>query len=370
MPTLNLLNENLTFWSGIRISGGKIKSEEVNIWSAREHLASDWKPISGMFNKKGDEIDVVFHTPTNARHIKIDLACRLQSEVKFYPINYRDKSYEETKNLLRQKKIIFVGCARDCENGLQSSINNIKKIGLLFEDFQISIFENDSKDKTQEILESIHKQLNLKLFNEKDLDTVKPLRTTRLAYARNKLMDWALQQNSDYVAVVDMDTVLTQEFDISGFIDNFSKEGVWDAVFPVNNDFYYDLWALRKKGYVENDYIAGMNSLDASFGPKICRWLGASSKQIDLRDAPGWIEVSSAFGGMGLYKSEMLKRIRARYQGQAANGAEMCEHVPFNERLKECGANLYINPKFVVGTTEMHPVTGYTPSGIWNLFSS
>ena len=57
------------------------------------------------------------------------------------------------------------------------------------------------------------------------------------------------------------------------------------------------------------------------------------------------IRVRSAFGGLGVYK--MSKILDCRYDGLDSDGRELCEHVPFNQKICDHGGELYIYPKLL-----------------------
>ena len=59
------------------------------------------------------------------------------------------RGYQDMKNI----RIIFSGITRDNENIIGLNIQKMKLIGSYFEDYRIVIFENDSKDRTREIIE-------------------------------------------------------------------------------------------------------------------------------------------------------------------------------------------------------------------------
>ena len=66
----------------------------------------------------------------------------------------------------------------------------------------------------------------------------------------------------------------------------------------------------------------------------------------NFKNLSGWLEVDSAFGGMGLYKSSAFQQ--SRYFGME-DGQEICEHLSFHHHAKLLGATFFINPSFVVG---------------------
>jgi hypothetical protein len=59
-----------------------------------------------------------------------------------------------------------------------------------------------------------------------------------------------------------------------------------------------------------------------------------------------WIEVDSAFGGLGVYDAKVLNN--ATYVGIDSQGMEVCEHVAFHAEIKKKSSNrIFINPKLV-----------------------
>jgi hypothetical protein len=67
---------------------------------------------------------------------------------------------------------------------------------------------------------------------------------------------------------------------------------------------------------------------------------------ITIQSNSDWIEVDSAFGGLGVYKRDVIRL--AKYVGINETGGEVCEHVPFHKFLKvNQSANIYINPRLI-----------------------
>ena len=61
-------------------------------------------------------------------------------------------------------------------------------------------------------------------------------------------------------------------------------------------------------------------------------------------DSP-WIEVSSAFGGLAIYKKECL--LEGLYVGVTQEGLETCEHVSLHTNISQRGHKIFINPKLI-----------------------
>ena len=117
-------------------------------------------------------------------------------------------------------------------------------------------------------------------------------------------------------------------------------------MFPANTDKYYDIWALRHPDICAGDYEREINAMSPVLSNEMI--FEARLKHIqrmDFKKLNGWLQVSSAFGGMGLYKTQ--KFINSNYFG-VKGGQEVADHVAFHLKAVNSGAQLFINPFFVV----------------------
>lgn len=235
--------------------------------------------------------------------------------------------------------IIIVGCARNIEKYLYKSLTKINMIKDLFKSAKVFIYENDSTDKTLEILKDWENKNIIKLFTEKN---VPGKRTERLAHGRNILYNEAMKYNFDLLIVMDLDNV----------IELLSKEGILSC-FDIKEDWamlggnqlgnYYDVWALRTYDDWmpfdwEECYYINKKSKNYCFHSRL--------KNIPINSNP--IKVKSCFGGIAIYKRQYLNNCSYGngLQGDI-NKYEICEHVPFNACIIRNGGNIYINPKLI-----------------------
>jgi hypothetical protein len=83
-------------------------------------------------------------------------------------------------------------------------------------------------------------------------------------------------------------------------------------------------------------YASGMNPVKS--------WVKAiRDKQIIIPENEDWIEVTSAFGGLAIYKREAF--LEGNYQTFSDDELNVSEHVPFNLKLVASGHRIFINPK-------------------------
>lgn len=231
--------------------------------------------------------------------------------------------------------VVIVGCARNIETFLDKTIEVIKSIRSCFRDSRVIIYENDSNDKTLEKLQS------WALYDDKiDIITEKNvpgLRTQRLSHGRNIVMNKALKYDSELIIVMDLDIInhdLTKDIFLSSF-KNFAVND-WAGMFANQTEKYYDLYALRTKdNWMPFDFYDCLKEKSNDWD--YC--LHSRFKKILPTDAP--IDVVSAFGGLGIYKTQFIKN--AKYYG-GINDKEECEHVSFNKDIIKNGGKLYINP--------------------------
>jgi hypothetical protein len=136
------------------------------------------------------------------------------------------------------------------------------------------------------------------------------------------------------------------ELNIDSFVSNFCFDDCWDGVFPINDGIYYDIWALKHRFLCPNDFMLDLNRYDHALGRMNSLWYTMYARQkLRMDQLQGWLEVDSAFGGMGIYKTSSLEY--ANYFGMDSL-REVVDHASLHANMKQQDMKLYINPKFVV----------------------
>ena len=238
--------------------------------------------------------------------------------------------------------IIIVGCARNIESHLINTKKKLEMIKSLFRSSKIIIYENDSTDKTLDILTGWKNENFIKLITEKD---VKGIRTERLAHGRNLLYKEAMKNNFDLLIVIDLDNVISDLLPES-IISCFNKELIddWAMVGANQTVNYYDLFALRTfDDWMPFDWLKCRDIEGKSH--QYC--LDDRFKTISQNEKP--IQVKSCFGGLAIYKRKYLDNCDygKGFQMNGDKKMEFCEHVDFNEGIINNGGKIYINPKFI-----------------------
>lgn len=205
----------------------------------------------------------------------------------------------------RAEKVIIGGIAQNIAPYLPFMINKIESLGACFKDYRVIVYENNSYDDSSSLLIS-WAQSNSKviMFSEnvtqEQLDKRGRSRTERIAYARNVVLQRALQEDLNdfnFVIITDMDFV--QGWEVKDVIASFKLPIEWDCITAngiLGTRDYYDRYAYR----------------DAKFplGPELLGdhfWVGVSTEPIRFVEGSPLHKVYSAFGGIALYKKEAMR---------------------------------------------------------------
>lgn len=259
------------------------------------------------------------------------------------------------------KSAFIAGTARNCGPGLIGSLTRLERLRSTFDRTKFAIVTNDNADNTKEILEDWASRVpDAHIICMDGLASKTTQRTARLAITRTAYLDLLRQdmakgETFDLMIVADLDGLNAELIDDPGFTAALeTAPSGWAAVFANSRGLYYDIWALRHPTWCPDDcYESVRNTPMPIFGrakakkAAVQRYVRDRQIVIDPSSAP--IEVESAFGGFGIYRTEFLEQ--AAYCGLAAN-REVCEHVSFHEGIRKAGGRLYILPALLTAT---HP---------------
>jgi hypothetical protein len=269
--------------------------------------------------------------------------------------------FHKAKEIMSNMNIIIYGTIRNIEEDFIQSFTNLDILASFFKKTFIIIFENDSNDKTRDVLNSWYqnqKKTNITkhIILENNLCSLYPLRATRLAYCRNKILDYIfdnhLEENYSYAFHCDLDNRFWS-VDFDSICNSFQYPlDSWDVMTCVNKDKkYYDYWALRidKCWFNKNIFSCDANWPETKFETKIPEFIELLNKTTNL------LPCNSSFNGLGIYKLSSMKNCRysAKYYCSKCNNTkkgclEDNDHIGLHQDMKKKNCKIFINTKMQI----------------------
>ena len=213
-------------------------------------------------------------------------------------------------------KCVIAGCVKNVEIYIYDVFSVIKILQLIFNEIHVIIYYDNSTDDTLQELQNIQAFYDINLTIIKNKETPLEYRTHRLALGRNTLIDTIYKEHADaeYFIMMDMDNVNIPSSKFNPYvIQKYINRTDWDCLtFGVMP--YYDIWALNYYPFIFNYLSIRHNHKNTTSSGAISHYLKVDieKKLNDLKDGE-LIEVSSAFSGFGIYRTE--KFINCKYNG-------------------------------------------------------
>ncbi len=253
------------------------------------------------------------------------------------------KNYQQVcqrGRLLMQKEcVVFCGIARDVAQNLNQTLAMIERVGALFKSYKVILYENDSTDGTDVILQQWQRKLgkNVVTLIQEKLNRSAAIssggfsaqRFETLAYCRNKyLKQLHLPEYDDstYVIVLDMDL---WDLPIEGLMHSFGIEHHWSSISAngvYDGQTYYDSLAFRSEEFPD--------TLNSEAQRRHAQRVYNTDHDL--------VRVKSAFGGLTIYKRQCMNN--CFYTGND------CEHVGLHDcqRKKDGCSQQYMNPAMIL----------------------
>lgn len=250
--------------------------------------------------------------------------------------------------------IYFVGLSKNCFQTLKYNldfINLLIKHGL--KEVKIIIVDSDSIDGTKELCRSLEYE-NLIFIEEDNLNQKFQNRIEILAYCRNKGLQTIDKTKDSLYIPMDLDIDLFSFIEPQNFvnlINNFLNDENLDALFPFSDPYYYDIFALRKMGWVNKNEVLVAHKLKQKFkiGSFFFNYFYVFNKQVTKNYfSEDMINVQSAFGGIGFYK--IFKNKDYLYETESTDTEFYSEHLSFNKNFN----NLFIDKNWTVPAPSEH----------------
>tara|TARA_Y100000992_G_scaffold163574_1_gene109748 strand:- start:246 stop:1145 length:900 start_codon:yes stop_codon:yes gene_type:complete len=241
---------------------------------------------------------------------------------------------------METKSLYFVGLSKNCFNTLKKNLDFLKEFKA-YSKYKISIFiiDSDSDDGTKEFCRQMEQDKTIDEFIEIDnLSDKYQSRIKKLVYCRNKGLEQVKKnfKESSLFIPMDMDMDLFKLMDNKKFnnlLEYFINNEI-DALFPFSIPYYYDIFALRKKGWVNGNDVNKADVLKKTLilGSFFINYFFIIRKQYSPNNFRNdLIDVESAFGGMAMYKITKSEMLDNTYKWDQENSRKVCEHIFFNE---------------------------------------
>jgi hypothetical protein len=260
------------------------------------------------------------------------------------------------------------GPVKNCGSYLNKVLENIEKIGSIFDDYTIVIYYDQSSDNTLEILKEYqNKNPKLKLYVNSN--PTSQFRTHNIAVARNFCLNF-IRNNKEqfpYFIMMDFDDVNCKEVNVNT-LKKYLKREDWDGLSFNTTPAYYDIWALsiwpycfsynhfndnyRYHGIIKEYIMKLLNNLKpgqllpciSSFnGFSIYRTHKFLNTYYDGRVRSDLFSIKSIASHA---KAQKSRGIIYRDYGHIKGRYEDCEHRSFHQMArKRTGAQIMISPE-------------------------
>lgn len=216
---------------------------------------------------------------------------------------------EYPQNVIHER-VLVCGVCKDIEPQLPCMMKIMEKVGGLFDDYKIVVYENNSTDNTKNLLrnwmnnngkveimlESLTQdELSQRVINRHDDGSF--FKVELIARARNIVLNHIRSKKFDdyrYLIMFDMDFNLPPPAE--SIIEIFQSKREWDGVFAYGVGSLNQFWDW----YAFRDY-------NEPFGPELLGYDWFGPKHWSLFKTDQWCPVYSACGGCAIYKRESIK---------------------------------------------------------------
>ena len=243
----------------------------------------------------------------------------------------------------------IVGTVRDSNKYLRSEVYRFHNLFSKLGPTSFFLVESDSRDGTTETLARLAKEIgSFNFVSLGDLQNLYPSRVERIAECRNRyvseIRNSKVLSEATYTVVVDLDNksnLLTLE----NVKVALNREVSWSALFANQKQKYYDIFALRHPIWCPNNIIDEIEWFERYFPNYSAKELATFRKMITIPTESDLIQVESAFGGLGIYRTTCF--LNYDYAAIDSNRFLESEHVTFNRKIIKGGGNLFIDPQLL-----------------------
>ena len=201
------------------------------------------------------------------------------------------------------------GPVKNCGPYLLKVLENMEKIGSVFEDYQIIIYYDKSNDNTLDILKE-YQNNNPKMIFYINQNLVSQFRTHNIAIARNFCLNYVKQNKNKYpfFIMMDCDEVNCKEVN-TDILKKYLYQNNWDGLSFNTDPKYYDIWGLSIYPFCFS-YNHFENNV--KYYNIIQNWIDELLKKAALENK--LLECISSFNGFSIYKTN--KFLNTYYDGR------------------------------------------------------
>ncbi len=257
---------------------------------------------------------------------------------------------------VRESSVFICSIVKNAGKGLLKNLPVVEELIFAFKNANVFIYENDSDDNTKSILNAWSNRLagkvKISLNDNIEFPTPSPIkegsnkyfcrrRIEKMVWLRNKYLDYIDDSgwNGDYLIVVDLDVA---QLTAKPILDAFEANADWDALSaygysmsPKLHERYHDTYAYSPYG---KEYDKPQTEKDIYCCQKDFRHFKKTGELMP---------VSSAFGGLSIYRWDAVKGLRYQLEVNNDNRVECyCEHRSLYRQMYQRGfENFFIDPK-------------------------
>ncbi len=246
-------------------------------------------------------------------------------------------------------KAVFASCVLNAEKCIGAAQYYIKSIAACFDEVRFLFVDGGSTDGTRDALLSAFGCGNTVILDShaaeqriarkgSGLRLTAGYKAERLAVARQMYLDAVrravVSEEYRFLVVFDLDEVLFYPVcrrSIERAVRLLLDGGCW-GVFANSAPLYYDVWALRAKGWSEDDcWERVWRESGGNWNEGLARkYVGMRQRALPVTSDPFVVE--SAFGGIGIYRSDIA--CLGSYEVTERQGWVECEHVAFHRSVR------------------------------------
>ena len=247
----------------------------------------------------------------------------------------------------KELDVAIVAIARNARPKIVDTLFRVADLRAGFKSSSVYVFENDSEDGTNELLDNYATAPGFHVEHETlggvDSRGFEPERTERLAYCRNKCHDWVRQNAASSAWTIVLDVDPEGGFSVDGVFNSIAWLGSLSTKgWPAGGMASYSLYRVQDG----SDLSQGVAQYDAWAMRPVCWWRDRR-EEIGMAWASMFLPpvgsnpcpMNSAFGGLCVYRTEAFLAAGERpYEGGD------CEHVFLHKKMAQAGYQLYLNP--------------------------